>query len=77
MARIVVITHAADDFDRRGYLLEILSRHWSEAGHRVSVAAGTGPWPKGDLAILHVDLSVVPEAYAKASDPAKARRKAG
>jgi hypothetical protein len=31
------------------------------------VAAGTGRWPGGDLAILHVDLSVVPGAYAKAA----------
>lgn len=67
MAHIVVITHAGDDFVRRGYLLHILSRHWSEAGHKVSVAAGEDRWPGGDLAILHVDLSVVPGPYARAA----------
>jgi len=65
MADIVILTHADDEFGRRRYLLTTLAEHWTRAGHRVSVAVGTGPSPKGDIAILHVDVSVLPEAYAK------------
>jgi hypothetical protein len=67
MARIVVITHTYDDFRRRKFLLGSLARHWIEAGHDVSVAAGLGDWPAGDIAVMHLDLSVVPAAYLEAS----------
>ena len=67
MSRIVLITHTYDDFRRRKFLLGTLARHWIEAGHEIRVAAGLGDWPEGDLAVMHLDLSVVPEAYSQAS----------
>jgi hypothetical protein len=67
MSRIVLITHTYDDFRRRRFLLGTLARHWIEAGHEVNVAAGLGDWPAGDIAVMHLDLSVVPEAYSEAS----------
>jgi hypothetical protein len=67
MARIVLITHTYDDFRGRKFLLGNLARHWIEAGHDVSVAAGLGDWPHGDIAVMHLDLSVVPAAYLEAS----------
>jgi len=67
MSRIVLITHAYDDFRRRKFLLGSLARHWVQAGHEVNVTAGLGDWPDADVAVMHLDLSVVPAAYSQAS----------
>ena len=67
MVHIVIITHLYDDFQSRDYLLRRLIGYWTDAGHRVLLATELGDWPEGDIAILHVDLSVIPAAYAEAS----------
>jgi hypothetical protein len=67
MPHIVIITHTYDDFKTRGYLLRYIAEIWVNSGYRVSVVAGLGKWPHADVAILHVDLSVLPEAYVEAS----------
>jgi hypothetical protein len=66
VAHIVIIAHAHDDFSSRRYLLRDLIAHWTVARHRVSLATELGDWPAADIAILHVDLSVVPTAYVEA-----------
>ena len=66
MAHIVVITHAYDNFRSRKFLLGTLASHWLDAGHTVSVAAVLGNWPDGDIAVLHLDISVTPVAYSEA-----------
>lgn len=63
MARIVVITHEYDDFFSRDYLIEGLFEHWRGTGHELIVTAGTRTEISGDIAILHVDCSVVDDAY--------------
>ncbi|HMM56834.1 MAG TPA: hypothetical protein PKD77_04475 [Rudaea sp.] len=67
MARIVVITHAYDNFRGRKPLLGSLAKFWIDAGHSVEVVAGIGDWPDADVSILHVDLSVVPDTYREAA----------
>ncbi len=67
MAHIVILTNTFDEFSTRGYLLRDLSLHWQAQGHRVSVTEGLENWPQADVAVLHVDLSLVPEAYVRAS----------
>jgi hypothetical protein len=67
MSRIILITHTYDNFRSRKFLLGSLARHWIDAGHDVTVAAGLGNWPDGDIAIMHLDISVTPEAYSEAS----------
>jgi hypothetical protein len=62
MARILVVTHPYDRFGARNYLLRALIPHW-RARHEVLVVAGVGDWCDADVAVLHVDLSVVPRAY--------------
>jgi len=66
MKKIVILTHEFDDFSRRDYLLNRLSQHWRHFGHDVSVVAGSKRLPDADIAILHVDLSVVPDTYLRA-----------
>jgi len=67
MAHIVLITHTYDNFRERSFLLGSLAGHWLDAGHDVSLAEGLGNWPDGDVAVMHVDLSVVPAAYSEAA----------
>ena len=66
VAQIVIITHDFDDFGQRPYLLRDLVALWRASGHMVVVAAGLEHWPDADIAILHVDQTVVPEAYVRA-----------
>lgn len=67
MIRIVIITHVHDGFRERNFLVGSLAAHWLDAGHDVHLAEGLGNWPDGDVAIMHVDLSVVPAAYSEAA----------
>ncbi|MGH8041905.1 MAG: hypothetical protein ACREPN_07675 [Rudaea sp.] len=67
MVRIVLITHVYDDFRDRNFLLGNLAQHWLDAGHEVSLMEGLANWPDGDVAIMHIDLSVVPAAYSEAA----------
>lgn len=66
MARIAILTHEHDAFATREYLLKSLLPHWEDAGHSIAVVDGLQDWPDADLAILHVDHSLVPQAYAQA-----------
>lgn len=45
------------------FLISWLARRWREWGLDVRHMYGTDDFPSGDLAILHVDLSVVPDSY--------------
>ena len=72
VARIAVITHEFDRFqgpwrpfgerDSPYMLFDILTE-LSRRGHKVSVLAGTRRRPQADVAILHVDATVVPPDY--------------
>lgn len=73
MARLVVITHEFDAFAfrrldepdgpvRSPYLLFNVLRHLQQLGHDWRVAAGTEP-RSGDVALLHVDSTIVGEDY--------------
>ncbi len=67
MATIVVLTHEYDAFDARSYALRAVLGSWREAGHRVLVHAGERDAPAGDVAVVHVDASVLPPAYLEAA----------
>jgi hypothetical protein len=63
MATILVLVHPHDRFFARSFLVSGLFQHWARMGHTVHVHAGTEGAPAADVALLHVDLSVVPEPY--------------
>jgi hypothetical protein len=67
MAHILVIRHADEPDDFSVFSMHILCEIWSEAGHRVSIAKGLDRLPDADLAIMHVNLSVLPEDYRQAA----------
>ncbi|MGZ5039127.1 MAG: hypothetical protein ACXWHB_14680 [Usitatibacter sp.] len=63
MATIVFLEHALQDRLGIRYMAHEFIAPWERAGHRVLIHRGTAPPPPGDIAILHVDLTVVPEPY--------------
>ncbi|MEM9303282.1 MAG: hypothetical protein AAGE01_14300, partial [Pseudomonadota bacterium] len=62
MKTVVILTRAGES--ARCYAVEQYMHRWIAAGHRVLVHAGTAEPPAGDIALMHVDLSVVPSEYA-------------
>ena len=66
MAAILVLVHPSDLFRNRHFMVTGLFDHWMAAGHRVLVHEGTTGLPDADIALLHVDTTIVPEAYLDA-----------
>ena len=64
-ARIILLIHETDAYEQTSYLAKILGEIWAGQGHEMIVHRGTVSPPKGDLAILHIDLTRVPEAYLR------------
>ena len=63
MSRIVLIIHRHDQLAGK-YLIEDILREMHGRGHQVRVVRGIPPSPpSADLAILHVDATVVPREY--------------
>jgi hypothetical protein len=67
MARLIILTHMIDRGRIDDYLVARLFPYWLKAGHSVSIASGLDDLPAADAAIMHVDLTVVPGAYAAAA----------
>jgi len=63
MQQIVILVHQYDAFEKGGYFLRDIAEIWRENGLRVTVLQGLEDRTNADLAILHVDLTVVPDDY--------------
>lgn len=63
MHHIIILLHKYDTFEKSRYFLHAIADIWREEGLRVSVLNGPGPYVDADLAIMHVDLTVVPADY--------------
>jgi hypothetical protein len=62
--RIAILFHALErGLDPRLYLVAHLAELWREDGAEVVYLYGTDEFVPADLALVHVDLSVVPESY--------------
>jgi hypothetical protein len=66
MRHIAILVHPHDDFAGCDYVLRSVADLWRQAGHRVSVVRNPDKHVDADLAILHVDLTVVPQEYLNA-----------
>jgi hypothetical protein len=64
MATIVILEHRLQSSARAPYLIYLLAGEWRSAGHRVLIHQGAENPPPGDIAVLHVDLTVVPDDYS-------------
>ncbi len=63
MATIVILEHLMQRDIGIPYMAHALAARWRETGHEVLVHHGPDRAPPGDLAILHVDLTRVPDGY--------------
>lgn len=63
MLHVAIVVHRNARLDRRLYWLQAISDCWVERGIRVSVIDDPRTRIDADLAILHVDLTVVPREY--------------
>jgi hypothetical protein len=63
MNHVVILAHRHDSFERRAYVMTALAELWRQQGLRASVLQGPGERVEADLAILHVDLTVVPDDH--------------
>ena len=62
--RIAILWHARDRTRRLDrYVITRFADYWREGGHEVRFVFGPGQFVPADIAVLHVDLSVVPEPY--------------
>jgi hypothetical protein len=76
MARILVLTHAFDKFYRTdeatgkvtcNYMILDILTELQRRGHSYAISTGLDDLPTADLAILHVDSTVVPHSYREAA----------
>jgi hypothetical protein len=72
LARIIIIQHRTLGSDFPRSMLSLLAGYWAEWGHQIFVASGTEGLPEADLAVLHVNLSRIPQHYADAASPLQA-----
>jgi hypothetical protein len=63
MRRIVIFIHRHDSFGKTNYWLRAIAEIWREDGIDVSVIRGLQPHVDADLAVLHVDLTTIPDDY--------------
>ncbi len=63
MPHIVVLEHESGHFEDTQYVLKGIVDVWREQGIEVTALQGKKTFVPADLAVLHVDLTVVPEDY--------------
>lgn len=62
--RIALLFHERDQYrDMHRYDIVHIAKYWQRAGHEVIPVFGTRKVIAADIAILHIDLSQVPQAY--------------
>jgi hypothetical protein len=60
---IAILTHLRQGLDPDYFVARCMRQCWLPEGRRVIVHQGLRPPPPADLAIMHVDLTLVPEEY--------------
>jgi len=63
MATIVLLEHEMQGRLGIPYMAHALARRWQDRGHAVHFHRGLSTPPAGDVALAHLDVTVVPEAY--------------
>lgn len=64
--RLAILVHSRDQFWRRGHLVQLLMPRWQRMGIRVDVVTERDPCQPADLALLHVNLTTVPQECLRA-----------
>jgi hypothetical protein len=62
--RVAIIVHEHDPvLETAGYNIRYIADEWRRAGLEVVTVRGPGAFVEADVAVLHVDLTVVPDEY--------------
>ena len=67
MRRVVILRHARQRLDKPLYFLGAIAEVWRQRGIEVLVMSGLDPPVEADLAILHIDLTRIPQPYLDAA----------
>jgi hypothetical protein len=65
LRRVAILSHERDQFESTGYFLFHMASLWREQGMQIVIVRGTGKPVDADIAILHVDLTIVPRSYRR------------
>jgi hypothetical protein len=63
VATIVLLEHQMQGRIGIPYMAHALAKRWEASGHRVVFHRGVSPPPPGDVALVHHDLTVIPDSY--------------
>lgn len=66
--RIVVLSHERDDLRGGRYMLQLLVDAWRAGGSEVIELKGAGRFVPADVAILHVNLTIIPDEYLRLAE---------
>ena len=68
MPTIIILEHLMQEGFDRPYIVYALAERWRTQGHEILIHYGTGDPPPGDIAIVNIDLTVIPSAYVRLFD---------
>ena len=64
---IVILLHPRQGISRGAFVTRLATDHWIREGRSVIGHGGSDP-PPADAAILHIDLTRIPEEYAQRAE---------
>lgn len=65
---LAILTHSTDGFWQRRYLVQLMIPRWEAMGFNVAVVTEMDTFVPADVALLHVDLSVVPDSCRRLAE---------
>src|SRR5438094_830583 len=63
MHKVAILVHRYDSFQNMDYWLRAIAEDWRESGIEIELLYGPQARADADLAILHVNLTVIPVKY--------------
>lgn len=63
--KVVILTHEAHPLDSRRYFVRLLADQWRDRGIEVKELRGPDRFEEADVAVQHVNLTVVPDEYVR------------
>lgn len=63
LSKVVIVTHRRHPLRSQRYLISLMAAEWEKRGIEVKELCGAARFEDADLAVQHVNLTVVPDAY--------------
>ena len=65
---LAILTDSTDDLLRGGYLIHLMIPRWEAMGFEVVVVTDKDKFVPADVALLHVDLTVIPDSCRRLAE---------